>query len=424
MVLRAGDVLRPGRAGRGGVGRARRAVLRAPAARGPAGDRRRADRARAAARAGRHLQLQRLRARRAGRAGRRDARRRASALPTARRPRAPRSAPRSRTPTSWWSPAACRSARTTTSRARSPSSGREERFWGVSLRPGKPIWFGTRGDTLAFGLPGNPVSAMVTFQLFVRPALAALQGADPSTTRTTARLERPVARNPRREQAVRVRLTAGEDGWRAVADQGRPGLARAHLDAGRRRAGADRRRARARRPPASAWRWSCCEAARPAAVLERRRRARARVNLRAPAALGVRGGRQHRVEAGGRGHAAARGARPGLVGRVPRALRAHLLALPHARLARRCCACSTPTTAARWCCSPARSCCCASRRPSTRSTPTAARSPGRSSAALLVAPNGRGRGYLRLGVRRLPARRRRPRGDRGGHVGGRELLPA
>jgi molybdopterin molybdotransferase len=99
----------------------------------------------------------------------------------------------------------------------------EERFWGVSLRPGKPVWFGTRGDTLAFGLPGNPVSAMVTFQLFVRPALAALQGADPSITRTAARLERPVARNPRREQAVRVRLQASEDGWRASPTRGAQG---------------------------------------------------------------------------------------------------------------------------------------------------------------------------------------------------------
>jgi molybdopterin molybdotransferase len=93
--------------------------------------------------------------------------------------------------------------------------GAEEEFWGVSLRPGKPTWFGTRGSTLAFGLPGNPVSAMVTFQLFVRPALAALQGGDPDAARATARLAAPVARNPRREQAVRVRLAASDDGWRA-----------------------------------------------------------------------------------------------------------------------------------------------------------------------------------------------------------------
>jgi molybdopterin molybdotransferase len=94
--------------------------------------------------------------------------------------------------------------------------GVEERFWGVALRPGKPTWFGTRGETYAFGLPGNPVSAMVTFQLFVRPALAALQGADPSATRATATLSEPLARNPRRDEAVRVRLEAGDAGWRAT----------------------------------------------------------------------------------------------------------------------------------------------------------------------------------------------------------------
>jgi molybdopterin molybdotransferase len=101
--------------------------------------------------------------------------------------------------------------------------GVEQRFWGVSLRPGKPVWFGTLGDKLAFGLPGNPVSAMVTFQLFVRPALAALQGADPSISRTSARLEQAVARNPRREQAVRVRLAAGDDGWRVSPTKGAQG---------------------------------------------------------------------------------------------------------------------------------------------------------------------------------------------------------
>jgi molybdopterin molybdotransferase len=99
----------------------------------------------------------------------------------------------------------------------------EERFWGVSLRPGKPTWFGTLGDKLVFGLPGNPVSAMVTFQLFVRPALAALQGADPAIARTTARLDEPVKRNPRREQAVRVTLTAGGDNWRAAPTRGAQG---------------------------------------------------------------------------------------------------------------------------------------------------------------------------------------------------------
>jgi molybdopterin molybdotransferase len=99
----------------------------------------------------------------------------------------------------------------------------EERFWGVRLRPGKPVWFGMRGSTLAFGLPGNPVSAMVTFQLFVRPALAALQGADPSATRTTAVLDEPLPRNPRREHAVRVRLRTADDGWHAAQTRGAQG---------------------------------------------------------------------------------------------------------------------------------------------------------------------------------------------------------
>src|SRR5688500_9633704 len=50
--------------------------------------------------------------------------------------------------------------------------GVEERFWGVRLQPGKPTWFGTTRDgRLVFGLPGNPVSAMVTFHLSARPAV-------------------------------------------------------------------------------------------------------------------------------------------------------------------------------------------------------------------------------------------------------------
>ncbi len=82
-----------------------------------------------------------------------------------------------------------------------------EVFWGVSLQPGKPTWFGTAGDKLVFGLPGNPVSAFVTFSLFVRPALAALQGAgDEGPLDDEALLAVAVRRNPDREQAVRVRL--------------------------------------------------------------------------------------------------------------------------------------------------------------------------------------------------------------------------
>lgn len=94
--------------------------------------------------------------------------------------------------------------------------GVEERFWGVSLRPGKPTWFGIApSGALVFGLPGNPVSALVTFRLFVAPALRAMQGAQPEPGKTSALLSEPIAREPR-EQAVRVRLEAREGRLRAV----------------------------------------------------------------------------------------------------------------------------------------------------------------------------------------------------------------
>ena len=90
--------------------------------------------------------------------------------------------------------------------------GVDERFWGVSLKPGKPTWFGVAGEKLVFGLPGNPVSAMVTFQLFVRPALRRLQGADPLPPRVAAVTDAPIARDGRREQAVRCRVSVRDDG--------------------------------------------------------------------------------------------------------------------------------------------------------------------------------------------------------------------
>src|SRR3954468_3542679 len=85
----------------------------------------------------------------------------------------------------------------------------EEVFWRVALRPGKPLWFGRRGPQLVFGLPGNPVSAMVCFLLFARPALLALQGAPAPPARRRAVLGAPVARQRAREEAVRVRVDNG-----------------------------------------------------------------------------------------------------------------------------------------------------------------------------------------------------------------------
>lgn len=55
-------------------------------------------------------------------------------------------------------------------------AGVEEVFWRVKVKPGKPLFFGKKGNTLIFGLPGNPVSSVVNFNLFVRPVLDKLSG--------------------------------------------------------------------------------------------------------------------------------------------------------------------------------------------------------------------------------------------------------
>lgn len=94
--------------------------------------------------------------------------------------------------------------------------GVRERFWRVRLKPGKPTWFGERDGKLVFGLPGNPVSAMVTFHLFARPALRRLAGADPRDMRATAVLDVPLVRDPSRAQLIRCRLHTELDGWHAV----------------------------------------------------------------------------------------------------------------------------------------------------------------------------------------------------------------
>jgi molybdopterin molybdotransferase len=83
--------------------------------------------------------------------------------------------------------------------------GVRELLWRVALRPGKPTWLGERDGKLVFGLPGNPVSAYVTFLLFARPALNALQGADATVPRTAAPLAEAIERHPNRDECVRVR---------------------------------------------------------------------------------------------------------------------------------------------------------------------------------------------------------------------------
>ncbi len=89
--------------------------------------------------------------------------------------------------------------------------GVEEVFWRVAMKPGKPVAFGVRGRTLVFGLPGNPVSALVGFELFVRPAVHALLGLRPPEPRwLPGTLTRDLRRIPDRDQVVRARLAGGE----------------------------------------------------------------------------------------------------------------------------------------------------------------------------------------------------------------------
>jgi molybdopterin molybdotransferase len=91
--------------------------------------------------------------------------------------------------------------------------GVEEVFWRVSVKPGKPLAFGVRERTLVFGLPGNPVSALVGFVLFVEPAIRALQGVlEPLPRFDRGRLAGARRRNPERDELLRARLRRSEGG--------------------------------------------------------------------------------------------------------------------------------------------------------------------------------------------------------------------
>jgi molybdopterin molybdotransferase len=86
--------------------------------------------------------------------------------------------------------------------------GVEEVFWRVAVKPGKPVSFGVRGATLLFGLPGNPVSTLVGFELFVRPALRGVEGErEPGPRFEAGTLAAPVRRDPARDELVRARRT-------------------------------------------------------------------------------------------------------------------------------------------------------------------------------------------------------------------------
>jgi molybdopterin molybdotransferase len=95
-------------------------------------------------------------------------------------------------------------------------AGAELHLWRVSMRPGKPITFGSLGGRPVFGLPGNPVSAMVTFELFVRPALLKMLGQRTvERPRVRARALAEIANPGSRRGYLRVRLRSDGRGWRA-----------------------------------------------------------------------------------------------------------------------------------------------------------------------------------------------------------------
>jgi len=104
-------------------------------------------------------------------------------------------------------------------------AGAELHLWQVSMRPGKPITFGSLAGHAVFGLPGNPVSAMVTFELFVRPALRRLSGFGAiHRVRLRARALAPIPNPGFRRGYLRVTLdrVSGGGGWgaRLTGDQG------------------------------------------------------------------------------------------------------------------------------------------------------------------------------------------------------------
>lgn len=95
----------------------------------------------------------------------------------------------------------------------------EQRIWRVAIKPGKPFFFGVREQaghrTVVFGLPGNPLSALVTFSVFAFPYLRAVQGDGSGSVPITARLATPINKPAGRLEFVPVTLSPDEQGWRA-----------------------------------------------------------------------------------------------------------------------------------------------------------------------------------------------------------------
>ena len=94
--------------------------------------------------------------------------------------------------------------------------GVEQVFWGIKLKPGKPVFYGVREDVRCFGLPGNPVSAMVCFELFVRPSLVEMMGReDRRRPHIQVFFAEDLENRLGRLHAMRVTLERTDKGWLA-----------------------------------------------------------------------------------------------------------------------------------------------------------------------------------------------------------------
>lgn len=94
-------------------------------------------------------------------------------------------------------------------------------FWRIAIKPGRPLAFGRVGNAWFFGLPGNPVSSYVTFDLFARPALEKIAGAQPTAPlRLQAQLDHAIKKRPGRKEYQRGIFNQHEDGRLTVHTTG------------------------------------------------------------------------------------------------------------------------------------------------------------------------------------------------------------
>ncbi len=99
--------------------------------------------------------------------------------------------------------------------------GVEQQFWKINIKPGKPTAFGLKGAVPVFSLPGNPVSTMITFEEFVRPALLKMMGHRVQLKPLfKARLQEPVKKKAGRMQLMRVAIEMNDEGEMLVASSG------------------------------------------------------------------------------------------------------------------------------------------------------------------------------------------------------------